>query len=406
MPLLRQLIAPVRTRLGYIRRSRQVRAVVNAVNALRRRIRQRITGRWVVGFWRTTHAYADGQRSSPHPASYQAIDPPISMRIPAAVLIGATRCAEMRERTFHAPETFIARIPGALVVGHKGAVLAPDRRVIWDLSYDYPGLPDRHEIYDWNPNQGAIEDLPGITATLATMGSEVNYYHFLLNAFPRIDALRRTGALAEADRILVSGALTPWLSDALSLAKVPVGKLIGTAQHPVVRCQTLIAPALILDPFTIPKRAMDWVRGEILPHVPWDGRRRRILIDRSDANCRRVVNIEEHRPFLESRGIEVFRLSGMSLLDQAGLFQQADLVIANHGAALTNIIFCRPGARIIQLIPDGMIEHNFRPLATYGGLSMDYLVCPVAPGCEHIHTKDKNLLFDEATLGRISGWCT
>jgi capsular polysaccharide biosynthesis protein len=400
MPLTK-LIAPLRARLGRIRRSRPVRAVVNAADALRRRLHQRLQGRWVIGFWITARAYAAGQRGSLHPPSYQAIDPPVATLIPAAVLIGATHRGEMWERTFHAPETFVARLPGAMVIGHKGAVLAADRRMIWDLSYDWPGLPHMHELYEWNPGQCTITELPGITATLATMGSEVNYYHFLLNAFPRIDVLRRSGALAEADRILVSGAVTPWLRDALSLAKVPVDKLIGTAQHPFVRCHTLIAPSLILDPFTIPKRAMDWVRGEILPLVPWDGRRRRIIIDRTDASSRRIANLEALRPLLESQGIEIFRLSGMSLLDQASLFQQAELVIANHGAALTNIVFCRPGARIIQLIADGLTEHNFRPLATYGGLSMEFLILPPAPGGDHLHLKDKDLVLDQAGLERI-----
>ncbi len=325
------------------------------------------------------------------------------MTVPAAVHVGGARHEIMEERTFHCPETFVARLPGAMVIGHKGAVLSSDRRMLWDLSYDWPGLPYQNDVYDWCPKEDEIEELSGITATLATMGSEVNYYHFLLNALPRIDLLRRSGALDEAERILISGAVTPWIVDALGLVKVPVEKLIGTAQHSAVRCQTLIAPSLILDPFVIPRRAMSWVRNEILAHVPWEGNKRRILIDRSDASFRKIHNIDQLRPFLEGQGIEIWRLAGMSLLDQARLFQQADLVIANHGAALTNIIFCRSGTHIVQLMSEGMGENNFRPLASYCGLKLEYLTCPSAPGCEHIHSKDKNLILDAAEVSRILG---
>jgi capsular polysaccharide biosynthesis protein len=391
----------IRGFLGSIRRSRATRSVLEPIYCLRRRVRQRLGGRHVVGFWKTTRAYLADARLPQASASYQVIDPPVAETIPAAVFIGGRSHGKMGPRTTLSPETFVARIPDALVVGHKGAVLASDRRLLWDLSYDWPGLPHLHYLYDWRPGEGAIEELEGATATLATMGSEVNYYHFLLNALPRVDVLRRSGRLAEADRILVSGAVTPWLSEVMAMVGVPVDRLIGTAQHPIIRCRTLIAPSLILDPFIIPQRAVRWLRDEILPHVPWDGKARRLFVDRSDASSRRVNNLDELRPILDRFGVEVVRLGGWSLLDQARLFQQAELVITSHGAALTNIIFCRPGARVVQLMPDDMQEHNFRPLATYCGLHMLYLICPVAPGCEHVHIKDKDLLLQPADLARL-----
>jgi len=41
--------------------------------------------------------------------------------------------------------------------------------------------------------------------------------------------------------------------------------------------------------------------------------------------------------------------SNMSVRDQAQLFNSASIVIANHGAACTNVVFCAPGTHFIEL---------------------------------------------------------
>ena len=41
----------------------------------------------------------------------------------------------------------------------------------------------------------------------------------------------------------------------------------------------------------------------------------------------------------------------MSVSAQARLFNSARIVIANHGAACSNIVFCRPGTHLFELPP-------------------------------------------------------
>lgn len=53
-------------------------------------------------------------------------------------------------------------------------------------------------------------------------------------------------------------------------------------------------------------------------------------------------------------------LENMPLLDQIALFYGASCVVAQHGAGLSNILFCRPGTKVIE-INDGSMGHvDFR----------------------------------------------
>ncbi len=65
----------------------------------------------------------------------------------------------------------------------------------------------------------------------------------------------------------------------------------------------------------------------------------------------------------------------MSVKEQVKLFAEAELVVAAHGAALTNLVFCSPGTRIVELFPPDYVNVCFWALSTQvDGLEYRYLV--------------------------------
>ena len=53
----------------------------------------------------------------------------------------------------------------------------------------------------------------------------------------------------------------------------------------------------------------------------------------------------------------------LSVADQVRLFRGAEVIVAPHGAALTNLGFCRPGTQVIELLMDAYCNWCFRNLA-------------------------------------------
>lgn len=97
---------------------------------------------------------------------------------------------------------------------------------------------------------------------------------------------------------------------------------------------------------------------------------RRIYVSRQDAAMRRASNETALVELLHSHGFTVVTCSGLSVQEQAWLFHGAEAIVALHGAALTNLVFCRQGTRILEVFPQ-----HWSPLWYFGMARMI--------GCEH-----------------------
>jgi capsular polysaccharide biosynthesis protein len=56
---------------------------------------------------------------------------------------------------------------------------------------------------------------------------------------------------------------------------------------------------------------------------------------------------------LAKLGVVAVQPETLSFDDQARLLAGADLVVSEFGAVMTNVAFCRPGTRVVEIIPEG-----------------------------------------------------
>jgi capsular polysaccharide biosynthesis protein len=76
---------------------------------------------------------------------------------------------------------------------------------------------------------------------------------------------------------------------------------------------------------------------------------KRLYLSRANASGRKILNEEEIVPLLSRRGFLCVTLEEMSLVDQIALFFEAEAIVAPHGAGLTNLVWCAPKTRVVEI---------------------------------------------------------
>lgn len=101
---------------------------------------------------------------------------------------------------------------------------------------------------------------------------------------------------------------------------------------------------------------------------------RRIYISRDDAVRRRVVNEKEVIAMLARHGFESCVTGRMPFGEQARLFAGAEAIVAPHGAGLANMMFCKPGTKVLEFFPSNYIDAGLCRLAHGIGLRYRFLI--------------------------------
>ncbi len=101
---------------------------------------------------------------------------------------------------------------------------------------------------------------------------------------------------------------------------------------------------------------------------------KKIYVQRVNVRTRRLINEPQISAFLESLGFAPVRMDGLTVAEQAKLFAGADVIIGVHGAALTNLIFARKGAKLIELFPSDVQEPGMFTAATHSELDYYFLL--------------------------------
>jgi capsular polysaccharide biosynthesis protein len=297
-------------------------------------------------------------------------------------------------------KAFVAVISGGRVCGTSGAVISPDDRILLDVSLEF--MPRCHHslLGQWKLPPSRM--LSGRCAVLATAGSH-NYYHWMVNALPRLAILKRAGYNVDVfDHILVGTQSAPFHRETLSTLGVRKDQIVSLRDNPHVQAEILMVPSLVGEPGNVPNWVSDFLVEAFLPAAS-QRPERRIYVSRRDSQGRRVTNEAQVIDFLISKGFECTLLSNMPVVDQARLFADAAIVVAPHGAGLTNVVFCAPGARVVELFSPFYVNGCYWTLCSHAQVDYYYLIgAGERPASDlHSHVVDADITVDLTALARV-----
>lgn len=99
----------------------------------------------------------------------------------------------------------------------------------------------------------------------------------------------------------------------------------------------------------------------------------KIFINRSKAKFRRIINFEEIKPILLSKGYVIIDLEDCNLVEQINYFYHAKKIIGIHGAGFTHIAFTK--ADVIDIIYKDFHQNCFLKMAKILNTRYTFLKC-------------------------------
>ncbi len=253
----------------------------------------------------------------------------------------------------------IANIPGGLA-DHGGYVFTSDGRPVHGachprkqmLKYRWKTRRDGVAA-DYMRETGDPVHIPGDVAVVTATNHDC-YYHWIFDILPRmVKALEHA---PDVDRIYLQRK-SRFQDLTLDLLGIDPSRIVNTEDVPWISADNLIVPChQIMTGHHHPRWVTDWIRSAFLPHAEREGEGRRIYVSRSIARNRRVKNEDEIYGMLKARGFEFVHAEKLSFQQQIGMFAEAEAVVAPHGAGLTNLAFCAPGTKVIELFPSLVMD--------------------------------------------------
>lgn len=267
----------------------------------------------------------------------------------------------------------------------------------------------------------SVETLP---EAISLVGSaSANYVHWLTETAPKFALIDEIANLSSLP-LIIDADLHPNILQSLHCLNTHKRKLIPLKRGQICKVDKLVSISpvayvpfdyrrgvkpeqLEIDPgwaMFIP-RGLHLLRQKLLP-PPSEGKHvsgRRLFLRRT-SQFRQMRNVMEVEALLHELGFLVIEPETLSFVDQVKLFSSAEIIVAQAGAALGNMIFAPENCHVVILSAWSpfSIYYYFSNLASMLGQRCTYVLCN--PGKEdHAHPAHKGLDVDIHTLREVIG---
>jgi capsular polysaccharide biosynthesis protein len=262
--------------------------------------------------------------------------------------------------------TWVRRYESVKVYGPTVSVVDDGGQLLADVSVEW----GREAEENWTFRRRALpkpEMILGKTLVLASTGGGT-FFHWMTDVLTRIGLARRAGFDPTSfDHVLVNAINHPFQQESLKHLGIPANRcweILG--KEVAYELEEVVLPSLPGVPGVVPPETVEFLQGTFSPKKT--GRGRKIFIGRGEAKHRPLLHEGEISGNLLKRGFESVDCGQLSLQKQAEVFGAAEIVVGAHGAALTNLVFCRPGTRVVELFSPQYVNPCYRDLCVAADL--------------------------------------
>ena len=189
-----------------------------------------------------------------------------------------------------------------------------------------------------------------------------NYWHWMYDVLPRIGIAESKFALKKFKFVFVPNKEFLYQIDTLKILGI-LKNSVSSKKFKHIYSNKIIATnhpwqyskSAHKDICVVPKWISFWIRKKFLKFKSKKKFYNKIYIDRSDSkfnvnNKRIILNEKEIREILLKKKFKIIKLSKYNFKDQIAIFNNAKIIVGNHGAGFANLAFCKKNTKIIEFI--------------------------------------------------------
>ena len=265
------------------------------------------------------------------------------------------------------PRPYISVVEDAVIFWGESLVIVENKIVLSDEMVDFPGREfgkktSRIKMVHEGGVMFRENKKPSMyvkEGVCLSCGHDSNYFHWLVECLPKLLLLDSLDLFQDVP-LLIPAGLHPNLMAALERLNTHNRPIIYIEQGAACQVDRLIYPSelsRILDRYegspvfnqdiVLSHKWLTKVSDQLKNQVSYDGKPWRKLFLSRRKGLRVLGNHEQVEQLLGNQGFEIVEVDGLSLDFQIKLFSEASLVVAPTGAALTNMLFCQPGTKVI-----------------------------------------------------------
>lgn len=187
-----------------------------------------------------------------------------------------------------------------------------------------------------------------------------NFYHTLVDNLPRLFLLNHPAYADQEIKLLFPGGPTSVESFFLAKLCPPNVSITEIEPNRLYFCGEFLFADFLSRRFAgfLPQQYLEYFLPKFLPKRPRQHDKRILISRRNATNRRSILNEDELTEALLPLGFKAYVLEDMDLDSQIELFYDATMVVAPHGAGLTNLLFAED-ADVIELHPNSNLFPHY-----------------------------------------------
>ncbi|AUC60792.1 TPR repeat domain protein [Cyanobacterium sp. HL-69] len=238
----------------------------------------------------------------------------------------------------------------------SSAIITHDNYLLGDISPESPALspnhPDKHPSYHSLLKSSSLPPVTMIKGRVVVLAGLLNniYFHWLFDILPRIHLLEKASIdWDDIDSVVVDNRCQ-FQRETLDIFGIPASKIVPLSFPTHIEADELIVPSFPSAIAWMPPWSCQYLRTKIIgDNLNKETPHKKIYISRAKSSNRRLINELEIITILQQYNFEIVNLELLSVRQQAELLNQAKIVISPHGSGLSNLVFCQPNTKVIEI---------------------------------------------------------